>query len=270
MFTHNWSFDVRKCWQDYLCSWRIILDIITTPIYLRPTHAHFVPIILVSCWKHFHFWCSFFNHSIILFHTPCIIMVLHLHIIALHVSYTYSSPYITCFIHLTFYLSFTSSHCYITFYHDSRSSHSMLHQPCYKKLINCLCVLCFFVFFLQSYCFVLLCNLLLVCGDHCPHTRGLSPFVGSFFSLVFIIVALFLCLFCFCFFFLQSWCHCFLLFCSFHSMHVFIILLHEACPPFKSSFFLNSYLCDWNFFFVVFTCFAFSCFPTNLSPCFAL
>ncbi len=110
----------------------------------------------------------------------------HIHITTLHASYT-----------LRFILVFTSSHCYTTLYHDSTtSSHSiMLHQPQYKCRFNCLCVFSFVVFFLQSYCFVLLCSFLLVCGDHCPR-------IGSFFSLIFIVIALFLCLFCFSLFFL--------------------------------------------------------------------
>jgi hypothetical protein len=45
-------------------------------------------------------------------------VVRHLHIIALNVSYTYSHHYTTCFIHLTFYLAFTSSYCHTIVYHD--------------------------------------------------------------------------------------------------------------------------------------------------------
>ncbi len=143
----------------YLCSWRIILGIIMMPIYLHPHHAHFVPNILVSCWKHFHFLVllvlSFRNlisytmhyHGFASSH-HCITHFIHI-FISLH--YMFHTPYVLS-------RFFTSSHCYTTLYHDSTSSHSiMLHQPCYNIFLIvyvCFASLCFF---LQSYCFVLFC-----------------------------------------------------------------------------------------------------------------
>jgi hypothetical protein len=82
--------------------------------------------------------------------------------------YMLHTPYVLSQFYIFTLLHYTLSWLYILAFHHASSTLPQL-------LFNCLCVFCFFVFFLQSYCFVLLCNFLLVCGDHCPRIGGLSP-----------------------------------------------------------------------------------------------
>lgn len=210
-----------------------------TPIYLHPTHAFILcshhPCLMLKAFSFlvllflsFHNLTSYtmHNHGFASSH-HCTTRFIHI-FISLH--YMFHTPYVLS-------RFFTSSHCYTTLYHDSTSSHSiMLHQPCYNIFLNvyvCFASLCFF---LQSYCFVLFCSFLLVCGDHCPRIGGLSPFEGSFFPLGFIVIALLLCLFASLCFFCKVHVVVFFCFVAFTLCMTTIVLLWEVCSLSKVVF----------------------------------
>lgn len=105
-------------------------------------------------------WCSFF-HCYTILHTPCIILPLHLHIVALPCT-------------LSYFCIFTLMVCSIVILH--------LHIPLlFINIIGMFFLLSLYWDVFTSLCFYLLCNFLFVHGNHYPLAKGLSPFNGSYF-----------------------------------------------------------------------------------------